>query len=552
MAVPLVMPSQDLQKRIVPKRIPDQEQYRRYYGRTLDVRRVEAAIQDANYGLMVDLCDLESESLGMDPHLLSVCGKRFGNLQAVDWAIEPAKGPDVDKKLAAEIADITRNQLLRVPDFEDRLYDLAWSLFDGRGAMEVHWDYTTGGGEPWRLRSLEWIHPRRLSFGPERELLLIDTSRPSGNFIQHGLPLRDFPGKFVWWKPRLFREYPEREGLGPRTLYWALFKRLSWRNRVILTELFALPWRIIEVDPDALNVSDDALEDAFNEAQALGQESVARMGKGIHMRVEWPQGLGDANGNLLALNSDGVDLQMSKLVLGNTATTDGNEANRSNSVTQRGEQDIILHRDGAGLASRITHQVCVPIATLNRGKGAASHAARFVLKTDPPRDQISDMDLLERAVRLQVPVAVQQIRDVTGARQPEPDEAFLISAGPAQVDPMTGATTGGGVQVVDPTGSDVDPGEVQDEAADGGQLEEGGVDGQADAAEDDQPSALAAQQEAIDILLDWGVPDTELASALQAVRNADVVALTDLGLSSYRANVAIRAYADVARARTKR
>lgn len=510
-----VVPEQSLRRRVVPKRIPRDEQYRTYYGRALDVRRIEAAIQDANFGLMTDLADLESESLALDPHLNSVLVKRFGNLQAVDWSIEPASGPNIDPVLAQRIADETRAQLLTIPSFEESIYDLAWALFDGRGALEIMWDFQTGRA-PWRVTGLEWVHPRRLAFGPERELLLIDTTSARGNFVEQGLPLHDLPGKFIWWKPRLFREYPEREGLGPRTLYWAFFKRFGWRNRIILTELFAVPWRIIEIDKDALNVQAAALDDAFREAESLGEEAVARMGPGMHLRVEWPSGLGDASSNLLELSSEACDRQMSKLVLGNTATTDGNEANRSNSVTQRGEQDIILHRDGVGLSSRIDEHLCAPIATLNFGASALSHAARFVLQTDPPRDRVADMDLLAKAIQLSVPVTVAQIREVTGAQEPQDDEPVIVVASQSRED-APGSIPDSDVESVD-------------------DLEQDGVPGQRDAAEK-VADMLQRQGEAVDLLLEWGMQEEALPAILLALRDNDDETLLDAGIRAAQARV---------------
>ena len=110
--------------------------------------------------------------------------------------------------------------------------------------VPVHPDF---GSVNWMIKDLGWIHPRRLHFGPERELRVYD-DLVAGNFAEHGIALRDERLKFIHWTPQLFGDYPEREGLARRALYWSFFKRFSARERMILLELFGKPWRWLEVE----------------------------------------------------------------------------------------------------------------------------------------------------------------------------------------------------------------------------------------------------------------------------------------------------------------
>ena len=197
----------DLTSRIVSRRIPRSEEYRTYFGRSLDMVRIENAIRRAEAGLMTELTDLETESLGFDPHTLSCAVKRFGAIPSLDWNLTPAKGPDIDPKLAQLAHDVVRQNLHGIPCFGERLYDLTWGEYDGRSALEIHWDYRRHKW-PWAVGALEWIHPRRLNFDQQRDLQLIDTWHERGEFASYGLRLADAPGKFLWWMPRLFREYP--------------------------------------------------------------------------------------------------------------------------------------------------------------------------------------------------------------------------------------------------------------------------------------------------------------------------------------------------------
>ena len=412
-----------LRRGLFAKRLPRGETDGRIYaGRALDMRRLEAALLMADSGLMVELTDLEGESISLDPHILSVAGKRFGALAACPWAVTPAKGPDVDKLLAREIADVVRGHLSGLVGFGEAIYDLAWSLFDGRGALEVRWDYV-GGRRPWRPAELGWIHPRRLSFGRERELRVVDTSSPGSFWAPGGHALRDFPGKFLTWCPRLFREYPEREGLGPRSLYWTYFKRFSARMRMILTELFAVPWRIVEWDKDVpLNHTD--IDEAVDAAEALGETTVANVGPGGRIKVEFPP---ERSGQLFALTIEDVDKQMSKLYLGNEATTEqGSFGLGSNAPSvAKGEQNIFLARDGMSLSSRVRQLLVIVDVLLNYGPSALDHAPGFEILTAPQKDRAAELSRMKESVLLDVPVAVADWYEGTGLRPPEEDEAVL-------------------------------------------------------------------------------------------------------------------------------
>ena len=61
------------------------------------------------------------------------------------------------------------------------------------------------------------------------------------------------PYKFIEFMPRLFCDYPEREGLSPRILYWSFFSRFGTRERLILMELFGKPWRIVKQTAEFVN-----------------------------------------------------------------------------------------------------------------------------------------------------------------------------------------------------------------------------------------------------------------------------------------------------------
>lgn len=471
----------DLRKQLIPDMLPRAEQYRTFFGRSVDLNRIQSAMRSADDGLMVDLTDLEREMCMLDPHLSSVCGKRFNSIGCLDWSLTAAAGEHVDKELATRIADKVRRDLERIPQLSARLVDMAWGAFDARAALEIHWGVFPGP-DGWRPLDLRWIHPRRISYGAERELRLIDTWARRGNFSsEDGFAFNDFPGKFLQYQPRLFNEYPEREGLGPRTLYWAFFKRVDWRMRMALTEMFGIPWRIVEADKES-NVNYEELQAAADEAESLGETTTCVMPPGAKLNIATP---GEHDGQLFKMTSDDVNMELSKLVLGATGTTDA-VANRAESIVHKTEQEISLVFDAGGISGTMQQLVEFDVA-LNFGDAVLDHCPNFWLRAEPARDQLKELERIERVLALSVPVALEEVRDVAGVREPAKDEAYVV-ASPGGKDAFGNALPAS-MRIVDPTEPPTPPTTPELPAQ---PIEEAGADGQVAAAEQDMELARAS------------------------------------------------------------
>lgn len=427
-----------LQARFVPAAPRQTEIYRRYYGNGVDMAAIENAIRAAGIGLMSDLTDLEQESIAVDPHLSGLAAKRFGSLQIAPLRVQPCCPPNGDKEIAKEIAQAVRYAFDSIPFFSERRYDYGWANFHGRAGQEIHYQHVVGGFGPvtrfrwnWAISGLGWIHPRNLSLGPRRELRYIDPLRETGYFDNtRGFALDDYPGKFITWTPRLFSEYPEREGLGPRSLYWSFFKRFSWRYRMLLTEIFGVPWRIVRADrpgagemtppPDA-----EQIEDARNAAEALGGETTAAFAPGITMDVVQPKG---DTGTLFQMTSDDVDKQNSKLWLGTTGTMDVQPAGIGSNQGDmfQDEQSAIRARDAMGAGERLRMGLARPYVQANCGDEAAALYTPHIVIDVQTRDRMKDLQALKLYVDIGGVVTAEEARERAGVREAEPDEELLV------------------------------------------------------------------------------------------------------------------------------
>lgn len=419
---------------------------RRYYGRNLDLVQIENAILMAQIGIMSPITDLFRETLRNDPAVSGMVFKRLANLSSCDWDIQAAN-VGVDNQKAKQIADACRIACLRFRNFRQFLYDMGWGAVDGRAASEIDWSVADGAIRYWPT-SHTWIHPGRLSFGPQRELRVVERHRQTSLYYQVGLALNEQPaGKIVQWMPRNFGDYPEREGLAPRILYWMFFKRFSWRDRMTLIELFGLPWRIVETDvgPDVPLPSPEALDDAEAAAENLGAETTAAFEPGMHLKVFPPH---PESGTLHSMTAEEVNDEIAKLILMQPKTMTG-DTNRAAGVISDKQQEAPLQRDGTGLQECITEQLLRPFVELNYGAENLIYTPTFHLRTDPPRDRKADLERANQMLGMGVPLVEAELYEVSGYRRPKHGEpivrqalnagqpnAFGVTKGPvAQEDP---------------------------------------------------------------------------------------------------------------------
>lgn len=477
-ATPVV--SSQLSQVVFGERVPRNEQFRQIFGASLNLDRIAACINAANMGNMRDLTDLSRETIDTDPHLSAVLNKRFGAVANFPPEVVPASGEGVDEKKARFYADVVRDQIEQIPNIAARIRDLAWGLFDGRAAQEIEWaEMRSGPATPygrvrWVVRNLHWIHPRRLSFGPERELRVVDQIVATG-FNEAGRALRDVAGgwKFIQFTPRLFGEYPEREGIGRRVLYWSFFKRFGARERMILLELFAKPWRWLEVKDEALKaggIPPDEGELANLFIKAIAGSGYGRAPRGFEMKTEQPQ---RQAGNIHQEAIEESDRQLSKLVLGQTGTTDGQAMglNSSQALVMSNEQLMIAIGDAGAVSEALEDGLTDPIIALNFGLSELDHAPHLRLRADI-RNRIQELERLDKALRSGLAIKKSEAYELSGFEEPSDEDPVVVMQAPEG----GGAFGGGGEPrpvIIYPRGRSPEPGELPPEPSKAGDEGEG-------------------------------------------------------------------------------
>ena len=405
-------------------RVPEIELFRQYYGRTVTPAVIEQAVLSANSGYMRPLTDLLYETLWIDPHFGSVTGKRVRALASVEPEVVPAKGDGINPEKAALYADIVRGQWNAIPRTRQRIKNLAFGNATGRACLEKVWTENPKGSKArWRVSQLHWIHPRRLSLGPKRQIVICDSQAPGGFFEPRGYDTTEEPLKFISFTPQLFDDYPEREGYGPRGMYFSFFKRFSWRERLVLLEVYGKPWRIVEVDA-AANVQEPQLKAAQETADRLGANASAAMPKGVKLNVESPH---ENAGQIHKDVNQDADDQISKLVLNNTRTTDakGDGLGGEQSRVHQDAETLTFAADGWDIGDILTEQFSHHVIGLNFGAEELSHAPKIVLRFEQPPDRTKEIDRTKVALSIGVPLKLDEVYERIGFAKPEQGDVTI-------------------------------------------------------------------------------------------------------------------------------
>lgn len=416
--------TRELQDVMFGNKVPEIEQWRRYYGKNVNTAIIEQTLCQAYLGFMRDLIDLGAETIRTDPHLAGTVTKRMRAVGSIKPRVVPVTGDGIDPKLADHYADMVRRQLESIPRLRQKQVNLAWSAWSARSALEIEYIETSNPRERWRAKDLHWIHPRRLSLGPERELRINDGLYQGMGFEKLGFDLRELPFKFITSRRQLFNEYPEREGLIIPALFYSYFKRLDWRERLALMELYGKPMRWVEVAENA-TVTEDQLADARDSADDMGSDAAGAFPPGVKFLA---QAVGQGASAIHKEIIEDCNSELSKLVLGSTNTTDSQPSGLGSGqayVHQDGET-LVFTSDCDDNADDWTEGFAKAIVLLNGGPDHAEvYTPRIELPYEAPPSADEEITRAQNTLNLGIPLKRDEVYERSGFTKPEDGDAII-------------------------------------------------------------------------------------------------------------------------------
>jgi phage gp29-like protein len=413
--------------------VPRAQNERTDYGKNLQLEAIARAIRGARRGAMVEITDMGRETLELDGHLTGIVQKRFNRVAAIGWQVNANDGNgrrDFDRGRATAYADFVRRQLQRIPMFSSRLADIEWGVWDNRAAHEIEWEVVPGkevGEEKmslaWRVRNLNWIHPRRISFTQDRQLAFIDHEQ-GNDFRPTGFLPASIPEKFIQYTPRLFGDYAEREGLLLRCLHWSFFQRLGTRERLSLMEIFGSPWRLAYSDMDKSAVNVDAVKEAWQLLQKMNSRVAAWLPHGVKAMIVTPP---PGSGQIHKETIEDARFVLSKLVLGSVGSTDAVPTGLGSSIgdVHLSEEDLIIAGDLLRCGNVVEHHLTDRIIELNFGSEALAYAPTFSFNIQALLKRSEEIANIKAATEAGLVLSAEESYERAGYRMPRHDEPTI-------------------------------------------------------------------------------------------------------------------------------
>ena len=322
----------------------------------LTPERLARLLRAAEDGDTTAYLELAEDMEERDPHYRAVLATRKLQISQLDITVE-AHSDAAEDQAAAELV----RDWLDTDSLPDTLYDLLDGLGKGYAVAEIMWALD---GARWLPERFEPRDPRwfQVDRADGRTLRLVDGSADGAELTPH---------KFLVHVPRTKSGLPIRGGLA-RAAAWAfLFKNFALKDWVVFAEVYGHPLRIGKYGPNASEADKEVLLDAVRN---LGTDAAAIVPQSMVIELVSASVTGI---DLWEKLCNYLDRQVSKAVLGQTATTDAISGGHAVGQEHRQVQEDIERADARQLASTLNRQLVAPLVAFNLGPRPAGAYPRI-------------------------------------------------------------------------------------------------------------------------------------------------------------------------------
>ncbi len=374
--------------------------------------RLAAVLRDSIDGDPETYLALAEDMEERDNHYAGVLAIRKGQVAGLDVTVEAA-GDDAQSVRAAELV----REVIERDGFFEELTDILDAIGKGFSLTEIVWDTSE---RDWRPKRLAWRDPRWFVFDAK------DGETP---LLRHGAsganePLN--PYQWIFHSAKVKSGLPIRGGIARAAAWTFLFKSFTVKDWAIFCEAYGQPLRLGKWGPGATEKDKETLLEAV---QNIGVDYAAIVPQA--MAIEFVKADLAGSHELYEKRADWLDRQVSKVVLGQTATTDAIAGGHAVGKTHDKVRDDIEKADARRLAATLNRDLVRPIVDLNMGP------QKTYPKIGIGRPEEIDVKMLvenvARLVPLGLKVGMSTMRDRLGL--PEPDKGEELLGAPKAAEP---------------------------------------------------------------------------------------------------------------------
>jgi len=411
----------------------------------LGPERLAGLLREAEMGNLIPAMWLAEAMEEKNLHYRSVLATRKLQVSALPIQVTAASDDALDQKAADLVRDFCEGPILR-----GALFDILDAVGKGFSVSELIWGLQAG---EWRPERIEWRFPQWFVFDRVDGKTILMRGGPGdgasafqvpageldrGNF---GTPLP--PAKFITHTHRSKSGLPIRGGL-MRPAAWAyMFQNFSVKAWAVFLEVYGHPLRVGRYEPGA-SAEDKAT--LLRAVRNIAADAAAIIPQG--MDIEFVEAANGAGGSPHQGQLDWWNGQISKLVLGQTGTTDTGQYVGTADAHEQVRTDI-RDDDAAQLGAALSRDLVKPLVDLNIGPRPRYPTLR--IGEAETEDLTGLMDNIKTFVGLGGQVAESWLGGKLGIPAPEPGEPVLKAPAPV---PAFGAPPDGEGDEFDPEGTD--------------------------------------------------------------------------------------------------
>ena len=382
--------------------------------------RCASILRSAAEGEWEAFLEVAEEMEERDAHYQAVLSVRKRQVAQLPITVEAAS----DEPQHEEHADFIRRWLKRGV-LRLALFDILDAIGKGFSVSEIEWHTDPRSG----------IWPKRLKHVPQRwfrpDMLDRDTPKLRGvagedeDLAEHLYLLHRHPSK---------TGLTIRSGIAFMALWSWMLKRFSDGDWASFVERYGMPVRVGKYDPASSEEDRDVL---WRAVQGIAGDTAAIIPQS--MQIDFVTAMqGGSSQELHEKRARYLDEQLSKLVLGQTATTDAIAGGHAVGQEHRLVQGDIERSDALLISATITGSLVPWIVAFNFGP-QDEYPTVSIGRPDeiPLKDWI---DAVDRMAGKGLRVAQSAVRDRLGIEEPGEDEELLTAGAPAAapMDPLAG------------------------------------------------------------------------------------------------------------------
>ncbi|MDR2444866.1 MAG: DUF935 domain-containing protein [Spirochaetaceae bacterium] len=319
----------------------------------LTPERLTAILNNVKRGeCPADYLELAQDIELKDLHYRSVLSTRKDAVTGLEIKVIPASEDKRDAEIAGAVErDIVKNTTAKLYTL---IRDMLDALAKGFSVSEIIWDTDK---TPWKPKAYKFRDPRWFQYDKETGKTLM-LRAPLGNELE---PLKPF--RFVVHEPHLISANQITAGLALPALYYWMLKSYDVTSWAAFIDRYGYPIRIGKYGKKATEQDRVTLKRAV---AAIGQDFGAVIPESALLEIIESKHAPETS-NVYESMSGWIDRQISKLVLGQTMTTDEG-ASRAQSETHEKVRDDIADSDIQQVIETLNTSLTIPYVNLNFGE----------------------------------------------------------------------------------------------------------------------------------------------------------------------------------------